>query len=127
MAYIVYPKNTYIKNISSSTIFIVLERISFSFYLCFVYLIYAQFCVFVMDMPISYPNLTFNITGMFFIIFVFSLLNTALFELPVRQLIKYIMNRNLESSFLIYFDKFYSNSSSGITDDNSSIGLLKED
>ena len=127
MAYIVYPKNTYIKNISSSTIFIVLERISFSFYLCFVYLIYAQFCVFVMDMPISYPNLTFNITGMFFIIFVFSLLNTALFELPVRQLIKYIMNRNLESSFLIFFDKFYSNSSSGITDDNSSIGLLKED
>ena len=45
----------------------------------------------------SYSNLLYNTIGMFFIIFVFSLLNTALIELPVRQLIKYLMNKNLES------------------------------
>ena len=67
----------------------------------------------------SYSNLLYNTIGMFFIIFVFSLLNTALIELPVRQLIKYLMNKNLEKNFLTFFENHYSSSSSFSSDDSS--------
>ena len=59
----------------------------------------------------SYSNLFFNTVGLFFIIFIFSILNAAIFELPIRQLIKYYMNRNLETNFIDNFYKNYSHSS----------------
>ena len=67
----------------------------------------------------SYSNLFFNSVGIFFIIFIFSLLNVALFELPIRQLIKYIMNRNLENNFLDNYKNYLSESSAFVSDDNS--------
>ena len=67
----------------------------------------------------SYSNLFFNSVGIFFIIFIFSLLNVALFELPIRQLIKYIMNRNLENNFLDNYKNYLSKSSTFVSDDNS--------
>ena len=127
--YIVYPKNAYIIKISSATMFLILERISFAFYISFGYLIYAQFCVFIISMQMSYSNIIFNTVGMFFIIFVFSLLNTALFELPIRMLIKYIMNRNLENNFTYYYNKYHSNLSSPLTSEENDTdgGTIKED
>ena len=89
--YICLPKNTYIMKIAESTTFVIIERISFCFYTSFSYLIYAQFCVFIISIQMSYSNLFFNTVGMFFIIFIFSLMNTALLELPFRQLIKYLI------------------------------------
>ena len=73
-----------------------------------------------MDMQITYPNIFFNTVGMFFIIFIFSIVNTTLLEIPVRQLIKYCMNKNLEKKFLFYYDNNYANISR-ICDDSSSI------
>ena len=127
--YIVYPKNSYIIKISSATMFLILERISFAFYISFCYLIYAQFCVFIISMQMSYSNLFFNTVGMFFIVFVFSLLSTALFELPIRMLVKYIMNRNLENNFIYYYNKYHSNTSSSFSSDenDSSNNTIKED
>ena len=117
--YILYPKSTYIMKIAESTTFIVVERISFCFFISFNYLIYAQFCVFIMSIQMSYSNLVFNTVGMFFIIFIFSLLNTALFELPVRQLIKYLMNKNLEEKFRHFFENHYTRASSSFSSDDS--------
>ena len=117
--YIIYPKNTYIIKVASSNTFIILERISFAFYNCFCYLIYAQFCVFIISIQMSYSNLFFNSVGIFFIIFIFSLLNVALLELLIRQLIKYIMNRNLENNFLDNYKNYLSKSSTFVSDDNS--------
>ena len=111
--YIIYPKNTYIMKIAESSTFIIIERISFCFLTSFNYLIYAQFCVFLISIQMTYSNLVFNTIGMFFIIFIFSLMNTALFELPMRQLIKYLMNRKLEDKFNEFYKNKYSSSSSG--------------
>ena len=69
----------------------------------------------------SYSNLFFNSVGMFFIIFVFSLLNVALFELPIRQLIKNIMIRKLENNFLEnYYKSYISRTASFSSDEISS-------
>ena len=100
LMYICYPKYTNIMKIAESTTFIIIERISFCFFTSFSYLIYAQFCVFVITMQMTYANLFYNTVGMFFIIFMVSLFNTALVELPIRQLIKYYMNRNLKEKFI---------------------------
>ena len=119
--YIIYPKNSYLIRLASSNAFIILERISFAFYNCFCYLIYAQFCVFIISIQMSYSNLFFNSVGMFFIIFVFSLLNVALFELPIRQLIKNIMIRKLENNFLEnYYKSYISRTASFSSDEISS-------
>ena len=122
LMYICLPKNTFIMKIAESTTFVIIERISFCFYTSFSYLIYAQFCVFIISIQMSYSNLFFNTVGMFFIIFIFSLMNTALLELPFRQLIKYCMNRNLEKKFTDYFNDRYL-SSLGINSDDSSFGF----
>ena len=102
LIYICIPKHSKLMQIAESTTFIIMERISFSFLISFSYLIYAQFCVFIISIQMSYSNLFFNAVGMFFIAFIFSLLNTALLELPIRQLIKHYMNRNIEKKFLDY-------------------------
>ena len=95
--FIVYPKSTSIIQLAERNGFIILERVSFCFYCCFCYLIYAQFCVFIIYFQTSYTNLFLNTLGMFLITFTFSLLNTTLFELPLRQLIKSYMNKDLEN------------------------------
>jgi len=50
-------------------------------------------------------NLFLNTLGMFLIIFTFSLFNTTIFELPLRQLIKSYMNKDLERKFKKYYEK----------------------
>ena len=123
--YICYPRYSNIKRITNSTTFIITERISFCFYTSFCFLIYAQFCVFIMDLQISYSNIFFNAVGMFFIIFIFSVVNTTLLEIPVRQLIKYCMNKNLEKKFLYYYNNNQANLSRMF--DDSSSNVSKED
>ena len=97
--FIVYPKKTNLIKLAEGNAFIIVERISFGFYTSFCYLIYAQFCVFIIYFHITYMNLFLNSMGLFFIIFSFSLINTALFELPLRGFIKSFMNKNLEERF----------------------------
>ena len=123
LIYICIPKHSKLMQIAESTTFIIMERISFSFLISFSYLIYAQFCVFIISIQMSYSNLFFNAVGMFFIAFIFSLLNTALLELPIRQLIKHYMNRNIEKKFLDYLEK----SNTKISDDIPSRLNTKEE
>ena len=104
--YITYPKNSNIIELSERNGFIVIERISFSFFCSFKYLIYSQFCVFIIYIQISYMNLFLNTLGMFLIIFTFSLVNTTLIELPLRQLVKSIMNKDIEKRFENYYYKY---------------------
>ena len=104
--FIIYPKDSAIIQLAERNGFIILERISFCFFCSFTYLIYAQFCVFIIYFQTSYLNLFLNTLGMFSIVFTFSLVNTTLFELPLRQLIKSYMNRDLENKFeYIYAQK----------------------
>ena len=104
--FIIYPKDSAIIQLAERNGFIILERISFCFFCSFTYLIYAQFCVFIIYFQTSYMNLFLNTLGMFSIVFTFSLVNTTLFELPLRQLIKSYMNRDLENKFeYIYAQK----------------------
>ena len=103
--FILYPKNTNIIELSETNGFIILERISFVFFCSFKYLIYSQFCVFIIYIKISYMNLLLNTFGMFLIIFGFSVLTTTLIELPLRHLVKSFMNRNFEKKFEIYYNK----------------------
>ena len=110
MIFIVYPKNANIIKLAERNGFIILERISFCFYCSFSYLIYAQFCVFIITLQLSYMNLFLNTLGMFLIIFAFSLVNAALFELPLRKVIKSFMNRNLEKRFSDFYDRNFSSS-----------------
>lgn len=123
LIYICIPKHSKLMQIAESTTFIIMERISFSFLISFSYLIYAQFCVFIISIQMSYSNLFFNAVGMFFIAFIFSLLNTALLELPIRQLIKHYMNRNIEKKFLDCLEK----SNTKISDDIPSRLNTKEE
>ena len=104
--YITYPKNSNIIELSERNGFIVIERISFCFFCSFKYLIYSQFCVFIIYIQISYMNLFLNTLGMFLIIFTFSLVNTTLIELPLRQLVKSIMNKDIEKRFENYYYKY---------------------
>ena len=50
-------------------------------------------------------NLFLNTLGMFLIIFSFSLVNTTLIELPLRQIIKSYMNKDLEIRFEDYYNR----------------------
>ena len=95
--YIVYPKSKNIMKLAETQGFILLERISFSFFCSFVYIIYAQFSIFIINVQISHLDIYLNALGMFSIICAVSILITTSFELPLRQLIKFIMNRNIEN------------------------------
>jgi hypothetical protein len=103
--FILYPKNTNIMQLSETNGFIILERISCCFFCSFKFLIYSQFCVFIIYIKISYTNLLLNTLGMFLIIFGFSLITTTLIELPLRQLIKSLMNKDFEKKFETYYNK----------------------
>ena len=119
--YISYPKSTFINKISNASLFIICERISYCFFTSFSYLVYAQFCVFIMNMQISFSNILFNTVGIFIITFCFSVITTALLELPVRQLIKDCMNKNLEKKFRSCYNLYFPGSRSGSISDDSQI------
>ena len=119
--YISYPKSTFINKISNASLFIICERISYCFFTSFSYLVYAQFCVFIMNMQISFSNILFNTVGIFIITFCFSVITTALLELPVRQLIKDCMNKNLERKFRSCYNLYFPGSRSGSISDDSQI------
>ena len=95
--YIVYPKSKNIMKLAETQGFILIERISFSFFCSFVYIIYAQFSIFIINIQISHLDIYLNTLGIFSIICTASILITTTFELPLRQLIKFIMNRNIEN------------------------------
>ena len=104
MMYIVYPKTTNIIQLAESNGFTILERVSSCFYCSFCYIIYAQFCLFIIYFQFTYMNLFLNTLGIFLIIFTFSLFNTTILELPLRQLIKSFMNKDLERKFKYYYE-----------------------
>ena len=103
--YIVYPKNKNIIKLAETQGFVILERISFCFYCCLTYIIYAQFSIFIIYFQISYLNIYLNILGMFLIICSVSILNTTVFELPLRQLIKFFMNKDIEKKIEIIYSE----------------------
>ena len=126
LMYICYPKSTYVNKISNSGIFILTERISYCFFCSFSYIVHTQFCVFIMNMQVSFANILFNTVGIFAITFGFSLITTALLELPVRQMIKDCMNKNLEKRFFNFYKLNCNNSRTGSCSDDRIINT-KED
>ena len=105
LMFITYPKNTNIINLAESNAFIIIERISFCFFCSFSYLIYSEFCVFIVQFKMTYLNLILNAIGMFLFIIIFSLSCTIMFELPLRILIKPLMNKELRHRIKVYSSK----------------------
>ena len=127
LMYISYPKTTYVNKISNSGLFILTERVSYCFFCAFSYVVNAQFCVFIMNMQVSFANIIFNAVGIFVITFGFSIITTALIEFPVRRMIKSLMNKNLEKRFFDFYKINCSSSRSGSFSDDGQNNVTKED
>ena len=107
MIFIVYPNDKNIIKFSNLNFFNIFDRINFSFFCSHSYFVYAAFCVFHVDLKISYINIFLNSLGFFIIMIFINALFVCIFELPVRMLIKSFMNRTVEEDFRfsIYFSK----------------------
>ena len=127
LMYISYPKSTFINKISNSGLFILTERISYCFFCAFSYVVSAQFCVFIMNMQVSFANIMFNTIGIFVITFGFSVITTAFIEFPVRRMTKAFMNKNLEKRFYDLYKTNCTTSSSASFSDEGLNNLIKED
>ena len=127
LMYICYPKSTYVYKISNSVIFILNERVSYCFFCSFSYLVHSQFCIFIMNMQLSFENILFNTVGIYVITFGFSLITTALLELPMRLIIKDCMNKNLEKRFFNFYKLNCNNGRTGSFSNDSGIIYTKED
>ena len=103
LIFIVYPSNTNLIKFSQINFFIIFERISFSYFCSFSYLTYATFCVFYLDIKINYINVFLNSLGLFMLFTGINIIIVVLFELPIRMLIKSLMNKNVEKEFKISF------------------------
>ena len=95
--FIVYPTNKNIYKFSQSNFFILFDRINFSFYCIYKYFVYMSFCLFVVEFKITYITVFFDGVGFFILVTTFSILCVALFELPVRIIIKSNMNKKFEN------------------------------
>ena len=118
LMFITYPKNTNIIQLADLKTFIIIERISFCFFCSFNYLIYAEFCVFIVQFKITYLNVALNAIGMFLLIFIFSLSCNIIFELPLRILIKSLMNKNLVHRIKVYCSELKINEKENEQDDD---------
>ena len=96
---IVYPSKTNIIKFSQLNIFILFDRINFSFFCSYSFFVSAAFCVFYVEFKITLINMLLNSLGFFIILILFNTLLVSISELPLRMLIKTEMNRNTDKEF----------------------------
>ena len=100
---LVYPSNTNLVKFSQLKFFILFDRINFSFYCIYSFLVYAAFCIFYVEFKINYINVFLNSLGIFILTIVINIFVVCIFELPIRMLIKTQMNKNTEKDFRMTF------------------------
>jgi hypothetical protein len=96
---IIYPSKTNIIKFSQLNIFILFERINFSFYCSYSFFVSAAFCVFYVEFKITMINMLLNSLGFFIILIFINIVLVSTFELPLRMLIKTQMNKNTDFYF----------------------------
>ena len=104
LMFIVYPPDKNLVKFSKLNFFILFDRINFSFYCTYSYLIYAAFCVFYIEFKITYINVFLNSLGLFIFVVFINLFVVSSFELPLRMIIKSQMNKNVDIEFRTSFD-----------------------
>ena len=100
---IIYPSKKNIIKFSQLNIFILFERINFSFYCSYSFFVSAAFCVFYVEFKITMINMLLNSLGFFIILIFINIVLVSAFELPLRMLIKTQMNKNTD----LYFRKTF--------------------
>ena len=103
LMFLVYPSNNIIVKFSQLNFFILFDRINFSFYCTYSYIVYTAYCVFYVDFTINYINLFLNSLGLFFLSTFINVLIVCTFELPLRMFIKSKMNKNIGNEFRMSF------------------------
>ena len=96
---IIYPSKTNIIKFSQLNIFILFERINFSFYCSYSFFVSAAFCVFYVEFKITMINMLLNSLGFFIILIFINIVLVSIFELPLRMLIKTQMNKKADLDF----------------------------
>ena len=104
LIFIVYPNNNNFVQFSSINFFIIFDRINFSFYCTYSYFVYAAFCLFYVDLKLSYINVFLYSLGLFMILIGINIIIVCIFELPIRMLIKTLMNKQVKKEFRMSFD-----------------------
>jgi hypothetical protein len=79
--------------------FVIFDRIGFSIFCTHNFFIIASFCVFYLDFKINITNIILTSFGQFILLTVFNVFLVCSFELPVRIVIKNILNRNITKEF----------------------------
>ena len=103
LIFIVYPSNTSLVKFSQLNFFIIFDRISFSFYCTYFFLVYSAFCVFYVEFKITHINVFLHSLGLFIIIITINIFFVCIFELPIRMMIKSLMNKNVDKEFRMSF------------------------
>ena len=103
LMFIVYPPNNNLVKFSQLSFFILFDRINFSFFCTYSYIVYTAYCVFYLDFRITYINLFMNSLGLFILSTVINVFIVCTFELPFRMIIKSQMNKNVGNEFRMSF------------------------
>lgn len=85
---LLFHKETTIRNIINSNLFIPFSRISLAYFCLSNTIIYVVYCLFIIQLKLSYPNLIYVTIGLLIINGFISLIVVILFEHPFRVLIK---------------------------------------
>ena len=97
---LVFPNDSLIKEILSNEIFIIFERVSFSFFCLCDSIIFLAFSIFFLKINISHFNILIYSIGLYLILLILSLIITILIEYPIRIFIKLLIRRKPNKSEL---------------------------
>ena len=91
---ITYPKESTLKNLIQTNIFVPFERVSTAFLCMEDLIVYIIYCVFHFQLKMTYQNLFLISIGLLFISFFTCVITTICIEMTFRKLIKFITGSN---------------------------------
>ena len=87
---ITYPKESTLKNLIQTNIFVPFERVSTAFLCMEDLIVYVIYCVFHFQLKMTYQNLFFISIGLLFISFFTCVVTTICIEMTFRKFIKFV-------------------------------------
>ena len=99
LMFIVLSNNNFIIKFCNLNCFVIFERISFSTFCTYNFLVYMAFCVFYLDFKLTHINIILTTFGLFILLIIVNIFIVCSFELPFRIIIKSFMNKNLTKEF----------------------------
>ena len=96
---IVIPADNPLIKFFNLNFFVLFDRIGFSIFCTHNFFVIASFCVFYLDFKINVTNIVLTSFGQFILLTIVNVLVVCSFELPLRILIKNLMNKNIINEF----------------------------